>query len=156
MLAAAKYIGAGLATIGLITKNILKPILSDEVISPSIIYTQAKKAIECVDFMLQSLPLNSVVLKHIEHISNIQALEVNAVIKKGKLVPNKKIDFYHEGGEIPEKEVPQSAGVYIFELKANGYQYVGSAIDFRTRVRNHKYQFEKQRKPTVLHRTGHK
>jgi len=40
--------------------------------------------------MLQSLPLNSIVLKHIEHISKIQALEVNAVIKKGKLVPNKK------------------------------------------------------------------
>jgi hypothetical protein len=66
MLAAAKYIGAGLATIGLITKNILNPILSDKVITPSVISNQAIKAIECVDSILKSLPLNSRVLKHIE------------------------------------------------------------------------------------------
>jgi GIY-YIG catalytic domain len=154
MLAAAKYIGAGLATIGLITKNILKPTMSDKVLTPSILSNQAIKAIECVDSMLQSLPLKSIVLKHIEHISKKSALKVNADIKEGKLVPNKRVEFYN--GEIPEKQVPQSAGVYLFELKTNGEQYVGSAIDFRARVRDHKYQFEKKRKPTVLHITGDK
>src|SRR5271156_1382060 len=98
MLAAAKYIGAGLATIGLITKNILNPILSNKVITPSVISNQAipasedEGAIECVDSMIKSLPLNSIVLRraHIEKISSVQLLVVNAYKHKGKLVPNKR------------------------------------------------------------------
>jgi hypothetical protein len=64
--------------------------------------------------------------------------------------------FYPEGGYISENLVPQSAGVYMFELKANGDQYVGSTTDFRTRLGDHKDQFENKKQPTRLHRIGEK
>jgi len=64
MLQAAKYIGAGLATIGL-TKTILSPVLSPRLLCPSVISSTAKVAIRVVDEMLRSLPENSPVLNQI-------------------------------------------------------------------------------------------
>ena len=64
MLQAAKYIGSGLATIGL-TKTILSPVLSPQLLCPSVISSPAELAIQTVDTMLSALPEDSLVLKHI-------------------------------------------------------------------------------------------
>ena len=43
-----------------------------------------------------------------------------------------------------------TAGVYIF-IAPDGERYLGSCINFNTRLIEHKDQFKNRRKPTVLH-----
>ena len=79
MLQAAKYIGSGLATIGL-TKKVLAPVLSKCTLCPSVISPLAKNTIQTVDRMLLTLPEDSLVLKHISDISSGTTLQVTAKI----------------------------------------------------------------------------
>ena len=94
MLQAAKYIGSGLATIGL-TKKILQPVLSSNRLCPSVISHLAEKAILTVDKMLRRLPRDSLVLKHISEMVSIADLHTTAVVEDGHIQPNETIQFSH-------------------------------------------------------------
>lgn len=159
MLQAAKYIGSGLATIGL-TNNILSPILSGRLLCPSVISPTAKVAIRVVDDMLRSLAVDNPVLLHITNVAmqSESLLEVTASVKDGLLSPSSVIEF--AGGNIPINKVPNDTGVYVFteQVVAPGQtevrQAIGSAVDLNRRVADHKDQFLGLSKPTSLHNIG--
>ena len=78
MLQAAKYIGSGLATIGL-TKQILAPTLFPNLLCTSVISPLAMKDISTVDEMIISLPKDSLVLQHIQNVA--ASVEVQAALR---------------------------------------------------------------------------
>lgn len=157
MLQAAKYIGSGLATIGL-TKQILAPVLSPRLLCPSVISPTAVVAIRVVDEMLRSLPEDSPVIQHIQSMSGDSALEVTGAADGGLAIPLSTITF--PDGNIPEGVVLATAGVYAFTKlnAADGQgttrQAFGSAIDFRRRLGDHKDQFDNRSRQTSLHKIG--
>jgi hypothetical protein len=159
MLQAAKYIGSGLATIGL-TKNILSPVLSGRLLCPSVISPTAKVAIRVVDDMLRNLNVDNPVLLHITNIAlqSESLFGVTGHVEKGLLSPFSVIDFLD--GDIPMNKVSKDAGVYVFteQVVAPGEtelrQAIGSAVDFSRRLGDHKHQFLGQSKPTSLHIIG--
>ncbi len=157
MLQAAKYIGSGLATIGL-TKNILSPVLSSRVLTPSVISPLAKVAIDVVDQMLRSLPSDSLVLQHINQVASTVELQVTAQIINGIVVPDSSITF--PNGQLPSSSSsPSGTGVYAFtEIAPTGQglakQTIGSALNFLTRLRTHFDGFLGSGKLTILHRYG--
>ena len=110
MLQAAKYIGSGLATIGL-TQQILRPVLSSKTLCPSVISPLAQQGIATVDVMLRSLPEDSLVLKHISDIASGADVITTTVIESGSILPNQVIGF--NGGK-PTLPSPSGAGVYAF------------------------------------------
>lgn len=159
MLQAAKYIGAGLATIGL-TKQILSPVLSPRLLCPSVISSTAIVAINVLDEMLRSLPKDSIVLNHIIEVAaqSESLLQVTAQAQGDLVKPLSSIEFSE--GNIPEGSVTKDAGVYAFTEKvvAPGQtavrQAFGSAINFQRRLRDHKDQFLGLSRQTSLHKSG--
>lgn len=143
MLQAAKYIGAGLATIGL-TKDVLSPVLSPRLLCPSVITDTAKVAIIAVDKMLKSLPEDSLVLNHIKQVaSNSESmLHVSAEAQGDLVIPSNVLEF--PDGNIPNSPETSGAGVYVFTDKevapdqTERCQAVGSAINFGRRLDQHK------------------
>lgn len=135
MLQAAKYIGSGLATIGL-TKKIVSPILSDMLLCSSVISPTGKVAIDVVDNMLRSLPEDSPVLKHITNVAmqSESLLKVTGSEQDGLLTPFIVTEF--PDGDIPVNKVSKEAGVYVFTEKETApgqtkrRQAIGSAVDF--------------------------
>lgn len=159
MLQAAKYIGAGLATIGL-TKTILSPVLSPRLLCPSVISSTAEVAIRVVNEMLLSLPKDSIVLNHITEVASKSAnmLQVTAQSQGDLVNPINLVEF--SNGNIPEGLVPKEAGVYVFTEKRSSSdqsvpgQAFGSAVDFRRRLGDHKDQFSGSSRQTSLHKSG--
>lgn len=157
MLQAAKYIGGGLATIGL-TKLVLSPALSPRLLCPSVISPTAVVAINVVDEMLQSLPKDGTVINHITEVaeSSESMLQVTAKVQGDLVIPNTPIEF--PNGNITENSITKEAGVYAFTDKepyqnnTELEQAFGSAIDFRRRVADHKDQFNNKAKQTSLHK----
>jgi len=88
MLQAAKYIGSGLATIGL-TKQVLSPVLSNCLLCSSVVSPTAIQAIQTVDQMIESLPENSPVFQHIEAVASTSEtmLEVTAKVQGDLVIP---------------------------------------------------------------------
>lgn len=159
MLQAAKYIGSGLATIGL-TKQLLAPVLSTRLLCPSVISPLAKEAICVVDEMLRSLPEDSPVLAHITEVASQSEslLQVIAKANGGLIIPSSKIEF--PDGNIPQNTIPVAAGVYIFteNVCASGQtvvrQAIGSSSNFKRRLVEHKEAFNGSGSPTSLHNFG--
>jgi len=115
MLQAAKYIGGGLATIGL-TKLILSPITSSRLLCPSVISPTAIVAINVVDDMFKSLPADGAVIKHITKVAEQESmLQVTAKVEGDLVIPNTLIEF--PDGNIPENSVTKGRGVYAFTDK---------------------------------------
>jgi hypothetical protein len=156
MLQAAKYIGSGLATIGL-TKQILQPVLSSNTLCPSVISHLGEQAITTVDVMLRSLSEDSLVLKHIVEIASGVELCTTAVVKDGLIVPNQAVSFRE--GNVTSKS-PSGTGVYVFteRVPAQGSsvcrQAVGSALSFTTRLTQHLDAFAGVINRTPLHVYG--
>ena len=156
MLQAAKYIGSGLATIGL-TKIILAPVLSPKTLCPSVISHLAERAIVVVNDMLISLPKDSIVLKHIQDIASSTELGVVASLDEGLVTPFSPLEF--PNGDIPSG-VPLGTGVYAFTEKSASKgetkvrQAIGSAVSFPVRLGGHKDQFSGRSKATNLHNVG--
>lgn len=159
MLQAAKYIGGGLATIGL-TKLILSPITSSRLLCPSVISPTAKVAINVVDEMLKSLPSDGTVIKHIAKVAeqSESMLQVTAKVEGDLVIPNTLIEF--PNGNIPENSVTKERGVYAFTDKKalsahpDGLeQAFGSAIGFPRRLADHKDQFNGKSRQTALHKS---
>lgn len=88
MLQAAKYIGSGLATIGL-TKQVLSPVLSNRLLCSSVVSPTAIQAIQTVDQMIESLPENSPVFQHLEAVASTSEtmLEVTAKVQGDLVIP---------------------------------------------------------------------
>ena len=156
MLQAAKYIGSGLATIGL-TKRLLLPLLSPQLLCPSVISSEAEKAIIVVDEMLQSLPQDSLVLQHITEVALGAQVSISAQVTGDLVIPTSQIEFPE--GNIPSG-IPTGAGVYAFtELspskgQAGVQQAFGSTVGFPHRLKVHKSQFAGTSMPTNLHLHG--
>lgn len=100
MLQAAKYIGSGLATIGL-TKQILAPTLSPNILCTSVISPLATKAISTVDEMLISLPKDSLVLQHIQNVAASVEVQVTATANNGIITPDTLSNFLSDRPLIP-------------------------------------------------------
>lgn len=110
-------------------------------------------AIGVVDKMLECLPKESPVFKHIADVSSKATIQVTAKVDGQRLIPFKLVEFPY--GNIPVNQIPSEAGVYAFTKKANlSQQAFGSAIDFRRRVNDHKNQFIGLAQPTALHKSG--
>ena len=149
---AAKIIGSGLATIGL-TNILLSVIKNENVLISKIIYTELiKKAISTIDTMVQNLPLNSTLLKFLEEEIKVSTLEIKAKREKG-YIGTENFFSLHINTRLKMKSLNNdfnTAGVYVFSAP-NGEQYVGSCINFYSRLIEHKDQFNNRRRPTKLH-----
>ena len=149
---AAKIIGSGLATIGL-TNILLSVIQNDNVLISKIIYTELiKKAISTIETMVQSLPLKCTLLKFLEEEIRVSTLEIKAKREKGYISTQNffSLPIKTRLKLKPLKNNFNIAGVYVFSAP-NGEQYVGSCIDFNSRLIEHKDQFNNRRRPTKLH-----
>lgn len=152
---AAKIIGSGLATIGLI--NVLLSVIhNDDILLSKVVYTKlVKEAIHTIESMINSLPKNSVILKFLEEEILLSKLEIIGKNKKNKLVINKLVplDFNNLYYKKLKKDINSNfyiAGVYLFKAP-NGEQYVGSCMDFYSRLKAHKNSFGKNRNNVKLH-----
>jgi hypothetical protein len=157
---AAKIIGSGLATIGLIN-TLLSVILDDNLLLSKIIYTKlVKEAISIVESMINSLPKDSVLLNFLNEEILSSKLEIIGKNENNNLVVNELIplDFNNLKYKKLKKDINSSfymAGVYIF-IAPNGEQYVGSCIDFYSRLNAHKYGFEQKIKGIKLYSYNYK
>lgn len=158
MLQAGKFIGSGLASIGL-TKQILAPVLSPHLLCPSVISKHAEEAIIVVDGMLQSLPQDSVVINHITQVAENATVVVNALVDKQLIIPAQTTIFTN-GNITPG--IPKAAGVYAFtelvpsDTEVGPQQAFGSTVAFPHRLVVHKAQFAGTSRPTNLHYHGNR
>jgi hypothetical protein len=152
---AAKIMGSGMATIGL-TNNLLSLIRDNKLLISKIYYTDLiKKGILTIDDMIRTLlneNKNSILLKYLEEeiglsILLINGRNINGIIKVNddifiKTLDKKKVSKLNNSFMV--------AGVYLFN-GPNDEQYVGSCMNFKSRLNEHKDQFKSKRKPTKLH-----
>lgn len=108
---AAKIIGSGLATIGLI--NIILTVIRDEnILISKIIKTELiKKWIVAVDSRIKSIPKNRILYKFLDTEIKGSILEIKAKSKNGYIIPE---NFYSLGGNtnIKLKEEKKSFQSY--------------------------------------------
>jgi GIY-YIG catalytic domain len=157
---AAKIIGSGLATIGLLD-TLLSVIKNNKNLISEIVYTDlAKKAIHTVSEMINSLDKDSLLYEFLHKEIPESALITNGKLMKGDLIVDnydilKKIT-YKKGNVF--KNINSSffiAGVYIF-IGQNNEQYIGSSINLYTRLRKHKSRFKDKRRVSKLYVSKYK
>jgi hypothetical protein len=152
---AAKIVGSGLATIGL-HSVLLSIIQDDNLLLSKIIYTKLiKEGISTVENMLKSLPKNSILLKFLEKEILSSKLKIISKNKNNKLIINKLIplDFNNLSYKKLKNDINSDfyiAGVYLFEAPDNE-QYLGSCMDFYTRLNTHKDSFKRRIKNVKLY-----
>jgi len=118
MLQSAKYIGSGLATIGLVntlTSKLLKPDLTASMMNKPVRVTdQANKAISALQQMEASLQNRgqSVVLDHLCKSIDEMQVQQHFKIRDSRIVPNNSVSF--PNNIIQEGSVPKIAGAYAF------------------------------------------
>lgn len=106
-------------------------------------------AIKIADNMLDSLPDGNLIKLFI--LSEIyKPVKVKASINSNKIIPNDLV--YFKSNKIPNN-ISTNAGVYVFPHNVTGEQYVGSAMNLKIRLGNHKDQFMKLRDQDYLHKT---
>ena len=106
-------------------------------------------AIKIADNMLDSLPDGNLIKLFI--LSEIyKPVKVKASINSNKIIPNDLV--YFKSNKIPNN-ISTNAGVYVYTHNVTGEQYVGSAMNLKIRLGNHKDQFMKLRDQDYLHKT---
>ena len=157
---AAKIIGSGLATIGL--SNVLLSVIRDNnLLLSKIIYTKlVKEAISIVESMINSLLKDSVLFNFLNEEILLSRIEIMGKNENNNLVVNELIplNFNNLKYKKLKEDINSSfyiAGVYIFEAP-NGEQYVGSCIDFYTRLNAHKNSFGQKTKGIKLYSYNYK
>jgi hypothetical protein len=155
MLEAAKIIGSGLATIGLI--NLLLSLLNHnkDLLLSDIIYSKlAIKAIFTCEEMIKSLPETNIVLEFLKKEIPLSILKVNGSIFNNTILVNEFISLNTKDIKKNIKKILSHefliAGVYMF-IAPDDERYIGSCINFNDRLIEHKDQFNNRRKPTTLH-----
>lgn len=153
MTQAAKIIGSGLATIGL--KNVLLSVIhNDNLLLSKVIYTElVKKAINTVESMLNSLSKDSIILNYLEREIMLSKLVIIGKNKDNILIVDNMIPLISSSNYEDIKNINSDfyiAGVYLFN-SPNNEQYIGSCMNFYSRLIEHKDQFKNRRKPTKLH-----
>src|SRR5271154_825284 len=148
---AAKIIGSGLATIGL-TNMLLSLIHNNKYLVSELTYTDlAKKALFTIEEMIGSLAENSTLYKFLDTEISKSTLYINAKNINGNLVLDKYTLLSSKKSREENTMLSFNiAGVYIFK-GPNNKEYVGSCIEFYSRLVEHKDQFKNKRKPTKLH-----
>ena len=150
---AAKIIGSGLATIGL-TNILLSLIQNDSLLLSKINITElGKKGISTIDKMIESLPKDSLLLKFLMHEIALSSLKIYGKVENGLIVHTNMIlldlNYKNKMTNIIDSKF-YIAGVYVF-IAPNGEQYVGSCMDFNSRLIDYKHQFKNRRRPTKIH-----
>jgi hypothetical protein len=149
----AKIIGSGLATIGL-SNVLLSVIQNDNLLLSNIVYTKLiKKAISTIETMINSLPKDSVLLSFLEKEILSSKLEIIGKNKNNILVIDNLIPLISYSNNKNIKNINSdfyTAGVYLFKAP-NGEQYLGSCMNFYSRLISHKNCFGKKRKGIKLY-----
>lgn len=155
ILQAAKIIGSGLATIGLI--NLLLSLLNHnkDLLLSDIIYSKlAIKAIITCEEMIKSIPETNIVLGFLKKEIPLSILKVNGSIFNNTILVNEFISLKTKDRKKDIKKILSHefliAGVYLF-IAPDDERYIGSCINFNDRLIEHKDQFNNRRKPTTLH-----